>query len=132
VDIARLERIVAQLAPADAGWLRDQFEPPWRRRQRRLAQRDAAVRDARSLFSDPHHITCAARSLSRALAGYRASNWSAEKDLPALPDSASERHVVLHAIARANGGRPLGWRRIVDIWDDIAIISVGNCNRSPV
>jgi hypothetical protein len=113
-DFARLDRILARLEPEDGAWLRDQLEPPWRRRRRRRAAGDAAVRDARVVFSNPH-TTCAARSLSTALAAYLASNYRFEKDYAVLPE-ASVRHAMLHAIARANDGRPLGWRRIVDIW----------------
>jgi hypothetical protein len=114
-DPVRLDRILSGLDPEDAAWLRDRLDLPWRRRRRHRAARDAAVRDARIVFSNPQ-ITCAARSLAAALTAYVASNFRIEKDVTTLSEGASLRHVVLHAIARANGGRPLGWRSIYGIW----------------
>lgn len=44
-DLARLDRICSALPADDAAWLRDLLEPRWRHRQRRLAERDALLRE---------------------------------------------------------------------------------------
>jgi hypothetical protein len=115
-DQAHLARILARYGgDPDIVWLVEQLEP----RQCRVKRRDALTRAALQEHF-PDKPTCSARALGRALSAYASSNWPAEQHLPALPDSASPRHCALHAILRANGGKPLGWRQIVNIAGGIA------------
>jgi hypothetical protein len=115
-DAARLACILAGLAPADRGFLEALVLPRWVRRRRRLAARDALIWDACERFFPDRHVTVAARRLAVAIGGYRASNWRWEQST-GVPAGASERHQAMHRILAANGGRTLGWRRIVDILD---------------
>jgi hypothetical protein len=79
-----------------------------------MARRDRLVREA-LVAHFPGKPTPAARALASAWVTYIFSNWPAEKDLAALPDTASPRHAALHAITRASDGKPLGWRQILTI-----------------
>jgi hypothetical protein len=91
--------------------------------------RDALIREARRLF--PGRYTTGAKRLERALIGYLLSNWRWEQHLEVLPEDVVDgRHQLLHSILAANGGRVLGWRRVVDIWsvELFATNSLGNCN----
>jgi hypothetical protein len=106
-SLARIQEILARLAPDDRAVLEPVTLPRWLRRRRRLAGRDAAVIDARQRFFPDRHVTVAARRLAAALG---ACNWHT-----GLPAGASERHRALYRILAANGGAALGWRRIVDI-----------------
>jgi hypothetical protein len=106
--------ILARLAPDDRAFFEPVTLPRWLRRRRRLAERDAAVIDARQRFFADRHVTVAARRLARALRGYALSSWRQEQHT-GLPAGASERHAALYRILAANGGAALGWRRIVDI-----------------
>jgi hypothetical protein len=110
-DQARLARILARYGnDPDITWLIQLLEPRWAR----IARRDALTRAALQEHF-PDKLTLSAKALARALAAYATSTWQAEQHLPALPDSASPRHCALHAILRANGGKPLGWRQITSI-----------------
>ena len=88
--------------------------PRWFRRRRRLTGRDVAIRDARERLFPDRHVTVAAQRLARALLSYVLSGWHWERKT-GPPAGASERHQALYRILAANGGVPLGWRRIVDI-----------------
>ncbi len=113
--LARIEAILAGLAPGDRAFLEPRLLlPRWLRRRRRLAERDAAVIDARQRFFLDRHVTVAARRLARALGAYALSGWHWEHK-NGLPAGASERHQALYRILAANGGVPLGWRQIVNI-----------------
>lgn len=113
-DLARLDRVLAQLPAADAAWLRSLVEPPWSRRQRRLRARDEAVCSARLYFSDPQ-VTCAAKAAAAALRGYLTTGWLRERGR--LPDGVSGGYrAALWAVLSANDGKALSWRRILEIW----------------
>jgi hypothetical protein len=112
--LGRLERIAAALRASDAEWLREQLEQPWQRRQRRLAERDAAVRLARDCFAELR-TTAAAEAVARDLGRYVAAGWHRERHLPELPPTASPLRRALHRIARADDGAAIGARRIVTI-----------------
>ena len=127
-DRATIERILSRIELADQIWLSSRLDPPWRRRQKRLAVRDAAVWAARVHFPDPH-VTCAAKATAAALDAYARSNWSSECDIADLPEGVSARHRTLHAILRANNGKSLGWRKITDIF---AQKTDGACNGTSV
>jgi hypothetical protein len=127
-DRATIERILSRIEPADQIWLSSRLDPPWRRRQRRLAVRDAAIWAARVHFPDPR-ITCAAKATAAALDAYALSNWSSERDMADLPEGVGARHRTLHAILLANDGKSLGWRKITDIF---ARKTDGACNGTGV
>jgi hypothetical protein len=113
-ELGRVEAILARLASDDRAILEPVTLPRWLRRRRRLAERDAAVIDARQRFFPGRHVTVAAKRLALALRGYRDSNWRWER-YTGVPAVASERHRALYRILSANGGAALRWRRIVDI-----------------
>jgi hypothetical protein len=108
-------RILAQLELDDRAWLQERLEPPWRRRRRRLEERDRLISAVIREFFPELLPTVAARRLGSALTASAASNWRSEQHLVTLADSASERHRALHRIFQANGGKPLAWRRIAEI-----------------
>jgi hypothetical protein len=112
-ELARFDRALALLPAADAAWLRELVEPPWLRRQRRLAARDEAVRAARLYFPDPQPC-CAAKAAARALRGYLTTGWLREREQ--LPRGTSEYRRALWQILTANNGRGLSWRRVLEIW----------------
>jgi hypothetical protein len=115
-DQDRIARILTRYGgDPDVTWLVEQLEP----RQCRIKRRDALTCAALQEHF-PDKLTLSAKALGRALSAYRLSNWPAEQHLPTLPDSASPRHCALHAILRANGGKALGWRQIVNIAGGIA------------
>ena len=112
-ELAALEAVLDRMTPADRELVAPRVLPAWRRREHRFAARDALLRDARRrLFPGPR--TVAARRLSRALGAYAIAGWRWERER-GLPADANERHSANFAILKANGGRPLGWRRIADI-----------------
>jgi hypothetical protein len=112
----RLARVLAQLPAEDADWLARQINTaPWQLRQRRLGERDEAIRAARRFFHDAR-ATVAARALEAALGAYLASAWPRERDLAELPPDAGERRAALHCIARLNDGDGLSWRQVWNIW----------------
>jgi hypothetical protein len=114
-DQDRLARILARYGnDPDIAWLIERIEP----RQCRIKRRDALTRAALQEHF-PDKLTLSAKALDRALSAYWSSNWPAEQHLLTLPD-ASPRHCALHAILRANNGKPLGWRQIVNIAGGIA------------
>ena len=113
-DEERFARILAQLDRDEAAWLIKRLEP----RHCKLNRRNAAIREAVEQHFRLPSPTASARQLAMALAAYRASNWPAEKDFSALPDSASPRHCALHRILRANDGKALAWQQIYNVCKD--------------
>jgi hypothetical protein len=110
-DQDRIARILTRYGDdPDVQWLVERFEP----RQCRIKRRDALTRAALQEHF-PDKLTLSAKALDRALSAYALSNWPLEQHLSVLPDGASPRHCALHAILRANGGKPLGWRQITNI-----------------
>jgi hypothetical protein len=116
-DAARLERILARLEPDDAAWLSELVEPPSHAARRRLAKRDAAVRQAWTYFAPQLPRTVAAQQLANAFSRYLTSRWAFDQHLASLPDDVDELRRLLHRVARANDGRPLGWRQILNLVD---------------
>src|SRR5262249_33585689 len=53
--------------------------------------------------------------MARALCAYAASRWRCEQHFAVLPGAVSRRHQAQHAVLRANNGKTLSWRRIVEI-----------------
>ena len=114
-DTARLERILAELPAEDAAYLSRLIEPPWKRRDRRLSVRDAAVMDAFAAVSDKDPTPAAAYIASQ-FARYLASAWLVERGYPLLP-SEDPLRAALQRLARENEGNTIGPRQLLRIRD---------------
>lgn len=79
----------------------------------RLTGRDDCIRAALQLYAGAP--SARAKALERDLADYLGRAWLRERELPDLPGTTSETRSALHAIARANDGRAIGWRQILNI-----------------
>jgi hypothetical protein len=101
-DHARVARILALLEDDDRGWLQDRLAEPWQRRARRLAERDARIRE----YALGLHPFASGRAMAAAVAGellrYHASGWRFEKD---LPSPAEPRRGLLWRILHLNNGK---------------------------
>jgi hypothetical protein len=98
-DWHRLQEIAVGLSPGESIWLLETFGPRWYRiRARDKLIRETATRDF------PGERCCSAKGLAAALV-------VAES----MPDIAGERHDDLCRILQLNGGKALGWRRLVDL-----------------
>jgi hypothetical protein len=100
---ARVTSILAALPTDDAAFLRALMAPPWQRRAGRLAERDAAVREALAV-----HAGLPPRPAAEALAAEL-------RRATTCPHAKGERADQLRRILDLSGARALGWRRIVDI-----------------
>jgi hypothetical protein len=100
---ARLAAILAALPAEDAAFLAAQLAPPWQRRAARLAERDAAVREALAA-----HAGLPSRRAAEALAAEL-------RRAAATPHARGERAELLRQIVDLSGGNALGWRRIIDL-----------------
>jgi len=100
---ARLAAILAALPAEDAAFLAAQLAPPWQRRAARLAERDAAVREALAA-----HSGLARKPAAMALATelLRAA---------ATPYARGDRTELLRRILDLSEAGGLAWRRIYDI-----------------
>jgi hypothetical protein len=114
-DDGRLAAILDRLPPADAALIADLIEPQWKRRDRRLTNRDDAVRAARRFFPGMRD-TPAATALAQALDRYLATAWRFDRDAAELPQTASAQHFALFRIAQANNGVSIGARQIMNIF----------------
>ena len=106
-DAERMRAILAQLPAADADFLRAQIGQPWERRAHRLAERDAAVREALAVY--------------RGKAPYAAAK-AVEQELrhaACAPHATGPRAALLRRIIDLSDRRGLAWRRIVDIGEDL-------------
>jgi hypothetical protein len=54
-----------------------------------------------------------AKELERAYRSYLTGGWLRERDLATLPEPRLTRHMLLHRLARCNGGRSLSWSTIL-------------------
>jgi hypothetical protein len=77
------------------------------------ARRRVAVRQALNLY--PGSRSRRAQELERQYRAYLAGAWLRERDMETLPEPHSAQRVLLHRLARLNGGASLCWRRIFDI-----------------
>jgi hypothetical protein len=75
----RLARIIERLDADDRAWLVDRLDPPWRRRRRRLAARDAAIREL-GLVVPPGSGRQMAAEIATVLSRYASSGWRFEQD----------------------------------------------------
>ena len=109
-DPARVERIVGQIGDeADRRWLRDRQAAPWQRRARRLADRDARIRE----FGLAYYPFMTGRGMASAIAvelqRYASAGWRFERNLPAPAD---QRRRSLWAILHLSDGRGLSAARV--------------------
>jgi hypothetical protein len=84
-------------------------DPPQSPRHRR----SVAVRTAMSLYSGSRYAR--AKTLESRYRSYLAGPWRLERGIETLPDPRSAERVLLHRLARCNGGHSLGWRQLFDI-----------------
>jgi hypothetical protein len=75
--------------------------------------RRAAVRTALAQYQGA--LRRRAMTLEREYRRYLACGWPHEQDMESLPEPRSTERVLLHRLARCNGGRSLCWRRIFEI-----------------
>src|SRR5208282_5637496 len=103
-DGVRVARILAALEEGDRAWFLDRISEPWRRRARRLEERDARIREYalayHPLLSGPAMASAIAMAINR----YRASGWRFERDLPAPADP---RRGLMWRILHLADGRAL-------------------------
>ena len=117
-EAARLDRILRPghvLTAEDVRLLSQQLEPRWKVRARRYEQRDALIRQVRHEFF-PGDLRQSAKQMEQALVQYLDGPGRWEKDLPALPDTSSPRHVALHAVLRALKGKALGSEQLFNVF----------------
>ena len=103
-DRGRVARILALLEGEDRRWLEDTLSEPWRRRARRLEERDAQIRQ----FGLAFHPLLSGRAMASAigveLGRYRAAGLRFEADLPVTGD---QRRAALWKILHLNNRRGL-------------------------
>ncbi len=102
-DADRLAAILASLPREDAAFLAAQLAPPWQRRRDRLAERDAAVREALAV-----HASLPRKPAAKA----RATELLR---VAATPQARGERTELLRRILDLSEAGGLAWRRIYDI-----------------
>jgi hypothetical protein len=105
-DAERIAEILRSLPAEDAAFLAAQLAqlaPPWQRRAARLAERDAAVREALATYAGLPSSP-AAKALAAEL-----------RRVAACPHARGERMEQLRRIITLSGGKTLKWRRIFDI-----------------
>jgi hypothetical protein len=98
--VARLERICAALGAADATWLRERLEPRWRRRERKLSQRDELIREIATRF----YALTSGREIARSLRADLLRMASLRRSAPGQPDA---RYEALRRLQRLSGDRVL-------------------------
>jgi hypothetical protein len=126
-DRARVARIVAQIGDeADRAWLVDRLAEPWQRRARRLAERDARIRD----YALAYHPLLSGHAMAAAIAvaidRYGASGWKRERDLPAPADP---RRGLLWRILHLNGGRGLSAERVRFVLAGCVVVSANKSRK---
>jgi hypothetical protein len=108
-DRERLARILAALEEDDRRWLRDRLDERWRRRARRLEERDQLIRD----YALAYHPLLSGHAMASAIAvaidRYREPWRRFERDLPAPADP---RRGLLWRILHLNNGRSLSSERV--------------------
>jgi hypothetical protein len=102
-DAAMLEAVCAALPPDYAAWVADRLAPAWERRAARLAQRNAAVREALTAYTGWCNDR-AAKALLKEL-----------RDVASFPHKKGEREELLRRIIQLSGDKIIKVRRITDI-----------------
>lgn len=117
-DAGRLERILGQITdPDDRDWLLTQLEPAWRRRERRLGERDAAIRELAGHYLELIAGRAIATAVANDLRRYLASGWQHEQGKPPMGDA---KRVLMHRILSLNEGRAVGSQRVREILGGVA------------
>jgi hypothetical protein len=108
-DDDRVARILARLDEDDRVWLEDRLAEPWRRRARRLEERDRLIRD----YSLAYHPLLSGHAMAATIAvtidRHREPWRRFERDLPAPADP---RRGLLWRILHLNNGRSLSAERV--------------------
>ncbi|MBC9208201.1 hypothetical protein IBL26_15260 [Roseomonas aerophila] len=99
------------LTPEDVVDLSHLTDPPWQRRQRRLDERDALIRQARQLLPQARH-TVAADMVAMALRRYLSHGLHTASVLPTDPELF---RALIETVARLNGGKVISTRQIISI-----------------
>jgi hypothetical protein len=102
-DRGRLARILGRLDPDDQAWLLTQFEPPWQRRARRLAARDAAIRELIPAYNHLPSGRAMAKVIAKALRDYSTGAFRFERG---RAPPASARRALLWRVLSLNQGSP--------------------------
>jgi hypothetical protein len=105
--------IIDALSAAEVEWLAARHFSPRALQQRRLAERDEALRVAMRL-SGESRPTPAAQMVARDLRRYLATAWRSNCALAELTGCSAYR-AALHRLARANKGQPISARQVFDI-----------------
>ena len=103
-DRERIARILARLDVDDAAWLGDRLAEPWQRRARRIAARDAAIRDYALGYHPLESGRAMAAAIAVELARYCASAFRFEADLAVPGDP---RRAALWKILHLNQRRTM-------------------------
>jgi len=82
-DGVRVARILAALEEGDRAWFLDRISEPWRRRARRLEERDARIREYALAFHPLRSGRAMASAIAIELRRYRVSGFRFEADLAA-------------------------------------------------
>jgi alkylated DNA nucleotide flippase Atl1 len=99
------------LTPEDVAVLTCLAEAPWQRRQRRLDERDAVIRQARQLLPQGKQ-TVASRMIELALRRYLSHGMHTASLAPSHPE---RFRAMIEIIARLNDGKVIAWRQIAAI-----------------
>jgi hypothetical protein len=104
-DRGRVARIVAQIGDeADRAWLVDRLAEPWQRRARRLAERDAQIRELALTWHPLQSGRAQAAAIAVELGRYRAAAWRFEAGLMVPNDP---RRAAWWKILHLSGGKGL-------------------------
>jgi hypothetical protein len=117
-DAGRLDRILAQITdPADRAWLITRLEPPWRRRRRRLDERDAAILALAGHYLELGAGRAIAAAVVRDLRRYEVSTCQREQGKSPVGDA---KRLLQHQVLTLNGGKGVGSQRVREILAGLA------------
>jgi hypothetical protein len=120
-DCVRVGWILGQIGDEDdRAWLVDRLAEPWLRRARRLAERDARIREYALAFHPLLSGRAMASAIAVAIQRYRVSAWRFENDLPAPADA---RRGVLWRILHLNSGKSLSAGSVRNALAGVVVVS---------
>jgi hypothetical protein len=115
----RVARILALLEDEDRRWLQDRLAEPWRRRARRLEERDRLIRDCALAYHPLLSGHAMASTIAITIDRYREPWRRFEKDLPAPADPCRG---LLWRILHLNNGRSLSARRVRFVLAGVVVV----------
>ena len=92
-----IERLLLDVDPEDVSLIESRLLPPWLRRERRLDDRDEAIRMLVPLYVEPP-VPTSGRSLAKVIAAY----------CRRLPPIGDPRRGLIERVLAKNGGKPPG------------------------